>query len=148
MSLEVIEELCIRRLTSAKNPLMSLDSLYRRVMEDLEPELRLGEAEFRDFVANHEQMALVEGMTGLPSAEVEEWAEAGMANGPRVILKSRIPSPTQLRDMMIGQLDTMLEALGKALQEAESQGDQNAHDSVLELLARTQQMRQKIGEVL
>jgi hypothetical protein len=148
MSLEIIEENCLRYLASAKNPLVGFNSLYNRVMDGLDEESRMGELDFRDFVRNHDQMASVEGLSGMPPDEAQEWASVGALGGPRVILKTRIPSPGQLRDMMVEQLDGMLDALRKALQDAEDRSDESSYDMVLDLLSRTEQLRNKLEEAL
>jgi len=72
----------------------------------------------------------------------------GFVTGPRVILKTRVPMPAQLVQMIGEQMTRMTDALYRALADATQSGDGEAQAQVSEILTRAEQLQMKIEEGL
>lgn len=121
MNLEEIETQCLNYLRQSKKPIVSLNALHAHCSR-LPGCENIDRGFLMDFIRNHGEVLLFEGAR--PDDELSrEWlAEAGIDLGPRVMLKSRIPSPAELAAMMSEQLTVMQESLAKARDLAIEQG--------------------------
>lgn len=144
MNLEDIEQKCFNFLQQSSNPLVPLTTLLRHLWQD-EACGELSEPELLSFLRNHELFRVVELEETDPTL-IEDMTEAGIPLGPRVVLKSRIPAKAELSEMIQEQLAAMMQALGKALQEARQQGDEAAQAQIEEVLERTQNLFTEIAK--
>jgi hypothetical protein len=147
MSLESIEERSIHFLGQAQNPLVPVDTLLRHLWQE-EEFAGLTRVDLVSFLGKHELVMIIDPELEGDPHEAAELREAGVATGPRVILKTRMPSKAEMSDQIKGQLTTMTDALAKALEEAEEAGDADACVKIKEILERAEQLRDELGKVL
>jgi len=147
MNLEKIEERCLSYLRQASNPLVPARTLLEFCQRDPE----CGKLEFKglvDFLRPHELIQVVDGPNDDESVDVETFEAAGIIMGPRVILKSRIPTRDQMTDMLSSQVQNMTSVLVEALELAKQKGDA-AHIAELEAaLEKSEVIRQKMNSLL
>lgn len=147
MNLEKTEERCLNYLRQASNPLVPVQTLVEFCRRD--PECgKLELKELVDFLRPHELVHVVDGPKDDEEVDVEIFEEAGIIMGPRVILKSRIPSRDQMADMLSSQVQNMTSVLVEALELAKKKGDA-AHIAELEAaLIKSEELRGKMNSLL
>jgi hypothetical protein len=147
MNLERMEEKCIEYLEQTSNPIVPLDNLLRFLWRDDEF-TEVTRAELLSFLRKHELVDVVDADADEDTERAAEYADAGIAPGPRVILKSRMPSKAEMSELINAQLGTMTDALRKAFQEAARQGDNEACTKIRDVLERTEALREQLAKVL
>lgn len=134
--LEDVETECLRYLGKVSNPAVELDVLMAH-LDDALGDVSLSRSEVEDFLEHHERIRVI-------SAPGADERGGGPLRGPLVILADRIPERRELWTAMIRQLDTMWEALQRALGEARTAGDMNRVNEISDALARVERMREGV----
>lgn len=140
--MEEIESLCLEFLKHAANPLTPIETLYQVCEEKGQTGMTLND--LVTFLRNHSAVLVVDGPGSQAPVRVEEFAEAGIIMGPRAILKSRIPSKSEMREMMVQQLEHMQEQLLHALKRAEAKQDRKAEKEIEIALQRAKLLEKRI----
>ena len=143
MNLDRMEEKLLNYLGQVSNPLVRLDVLYDHLRQD-EQFKELSREDLLDFLNPHDQVNVIQSL-GDPKIS-QELEEAGFNSGPCVILRTRIPTGDRLGTMMVEQLTTVHEALGKALIEARERGDASTESEIRKALERSSDLRRRLTE--
>ena len=122
MYLERVEELCLRYLGQAVNPLVPVAKLHAYLVRE-DAENAPSPAALLDFLRRHADIIVLDGPGDDAPVTEAGFAEAGFMMGPRAMIKTRVPSREQMRAMMIEQVDEMREKLRDALEDAWKHGD-------------------------
>lgn len=77
----------------------------------------------------------------------EEMESMGLYQGPRIMLKSRIPSRKEVISLLMRKVDQTFEALKKAWDARPSDND-SMEDQLLEALAKAQRLQRELRTVL
>jgi len=121
VSLERAEELCLKCLAQAKNPIVPVDTLLAHCQED--PDCAaLTRGQLVGFIQKHGDMTLLEGMDMGDPVPSDWFAAAGLDMGQRAILKARVPSRDDLRLHIAAQLEAMETTLEDAKGKTEDPG--------------------------
>ena len=143
MNLDTMEEKLLNYLRQVSSPLVQIDVLYEHLVQDKQFE-QLSRSDLLDFLNPHDQVNVIQSPgDSKTSLELEE---AGFSTGPCVILRTRIPTGDQLGTMMVEQLKTVHEALGKALLEARERGDAATESEIRKALERSSDLRRRLTE--
>ncbi len=137
MSLEHVEEYCVKFLEQTESPIVPVVTLLRYLQQQVEFN-QLTERDLVDFLRDHELFTLLE--LGDEEQDAEREA-AGIPTGPRVILKTRIPTKAEFGVLIDKQLEKMADALEKALDAAEDEGREDAAVKLRETLDRAEKLR-------
>ena len=132
MILEAVEQRCLNYLKQVKNPLAPMHAVLHYVREHADC-AEVTEQELIGFLSKHELFHVI---APEPPEEV------------RVILVTRIPSKAEIRTAMNDQCSNMIDALEKALREAEACGDEATQARVAEMLERARTLADKMKDVL
>ena len=146
MNLEEVETRCLNYLRQVQKPVVSLRVLLEHCQrtpgcEDLEYKALL------QFLRKHGEIHLVEGPGTDEAVGTEMLAGAGLDMGPRVLLAARMPSTSDLSQIMAGQLAVMTESLEVALAEASRQGDAEKEAQLRAALTRAENLRRKTRQL-
>lgn len=142
MNLELVEERCLKYLEQVASPMVPLRTLLAHLWQD-ENCADVTEAEILPFLRKHELVHVIESDDTDPE-QAQAMAEAGMSQGPYVILRTRIPTKAEMAGLMQEQLDTMKAALERAMEEAVEAGDNDTQKKIQELLEKSQEFRDKL----
>lgn len=146
MNLERVEELCLRHLAQATNPLVPLEKLLAACQRD--PDLAgLTLRALLDFLRPHAEIEVVDGMQRDEAGMPDLLAAAGIQMGPRAILKKRMPTANQLKEMLAMQVANMVEALDTARELAVSAGDWERIEEIDEALARAKTLSSRVNKM-
>ncbi len=139
MNLEQVEACCLKRLAQADNPLMPV----RQLLEACRAagHVQLEEQELLDFLRAHQDMDVMEGPAQDEEVTADGFAQAGFDMGPRVILKSRIPSQHEMVAMLQAQVAQMRAMLEKAIAAGLDV------EPLAEALARAQGLEEQVGRL-
>lgn len=121
--------ICIGFLRRSTNPLVPLDTLHGVCAEN---NLDLTKEALLSFLRNHSDVLVVEGPDESMPVSSMDFNDAGINMGPRIILKERVPSREEMKDMLHQQLEYMRLHLRYALEKARANDD---HDAVKEIEA-------------
>ena len=143
MNLDRMEEKLLNYLRQVSNPLVRIDVLYDHLRQDKQFK-ELSREDLLDFLNPHDQVKVIQSL-GDPQTSLE-LEEAGFSTGPCVILRTRVPTGDQLGTMMVEQLKTVHEALGKALLEARECGDTSTESEIRKALERSSDLRRRLTE--
>lgn len=147
MNLEALEQACLKYLQQTKNPLVPVRTLLNHVQ--LKPQCReVSEPELLAFLRKHELFKVVDAPSERDPEEEAELESLGLVTGPRVILVTRVPTPTEIAAIITEQMSSMTDALYRALAEATETGDVEACNQINEVLQRAAQLQKKIGDIL
>ncbi len=145
MNLEDLEQKVLSYLKQVANPLVRIETLLARLQRD-EGFAGTSEAELLDFLKHHELFKVIDQSALVPPGEMAQGFEgAGLVSGPCVILDTRVPTPSQVAELMEDQLAKMKEALTVALTQAREKGDTATTDKLLEVLARADKIHKGLG---
>ncbi|HDP35913.1 MAG TPA: hypothetical protein ENN29_12485 [Candidatus Hydrogenedentes bacterium] len=123
-----VEEICLDILRRAENPLTPVSLIYRKCVEK-EGAAALTEEALLQFLRGHGDIVVVEGVADGAPVEEKAFNEAGIMMGPRAILKSRVPTPDELKKMFRMQLEIMRDNLAQALKLAkEAENGKAVHE--------------------
>jgi len=143
MNLERVEELCLRYLGQAVNPLVPVSKLHAYLVRE-DGENAPAMAALLDFLRHHAEIVVLEGLGGEDPVGIQEFAAAGFMMGPRAMVKTRIPSRAQLIGMMLSQVEEMRGNLNSALEEAKRTKNEELTRQVEEVIQRSEEIREKI----
>ena len=130
MNLEEIERKCVMYLRNVRDPLAPVASLLERLQKD-ETCAAITEHELLGFLRGHELFRVIDGPDESETT---------------VILHERIPSQSEIRSLISQQLETITDALSKAMEETNLHGDPAARDKVCQVLERAQALQRKAEE--
>ena len=99
MNLEQMEQQCINYLSQVSNPLVPVDNLLRHLWQE-EEFAGLTRQDLLSYLRKHEMVTVVDPERDEDPERVRDLSEAGLASGPRVILKSRTPTKAEMSDLM------------------------------------------------
>lgn len=141
MSLEALEELCLDFLKNSANPLVPVTHLYAHCMEASNFAYSLTPQDLLDFLRKHSELQVIEAEEEA-GVEVEEdqFLEAGILMGTRVILKTRLPDTQDLKASFKLQLLEMKKQLEQMLLRAQGRNKPEEVESIKENLARNQSL--------
>lgn len=145
MNLEVIEQRCFLLLSSTENPLVPFETLMAHLRQD--PECAsIGPDELVEFFKDHALFNVVEPLTAsLAGSEADMLVGADATLSRRVILKTRIPTPSDLAKQMDEELDALAEALGRAMEEFKRRHSDRDIERTRTLLERVETLREKVA---
>jgi len=146
VNLEAVETECVRYLRQVANPIVPLHTLLRHLWQEDQFEA-VTEPDLLGFLREHELFYVYECTADEPD-QYKRLEEAGILTGPRVILKDRMPTQTQMTLMMQAELDSMTTALNNALETAEQAGNAEASKRIREILARAEKLREDSRKLL
>jgi hypothetical protein len=146
MNLELIEHKCVLYLKHAANPLVPFATLLRFLHNDDECG-EVPENDLLEFLRTHAAFKVIDAQRHDPE-EIEDLAEAGIDTGPRVILKTRIPTQAEIKDNIAQHMGTMTNALHRALAEATEAGDTEACKRIGEIIERAEKLQEKLDDML
>ncbi len=147
MNLEHLEELCTKYLEQTANPLVPLDTLFQYLQRDATC-ADISRNELLAFLNKHEMFHIIETMPQTDSGTAEQLNDIGIQPGPRVILRTRIPTPAELTGLIERQLNAMSDALNKAYEEAEQEGNEEAVERTREMLDRLEHLHEAFKKIL
>lgn len=112
-SMEALELQCMTYLGDAKTPIVPVAALleFCRRSESL---AHVSMDTLLGFLRGHADIEVLEGPTPEEQLSADLLGQAGVAMGPRAVLKRRIPTKRELHAHMAVQLQAMREALAKA----------------------------------
>lgn len=147
MNLEDIERKCLAYLEQSQNPIVPFDALLRFLRRN-EEHRAITEKELLDFLRPHELFHVIEPLAVGDEDMNRELAEAGLAMRPTVMLFSRVPTPRQIKESMLANIDQLTQALEAALEEARASRDRDRARHVREIIRRTTMLRQRLEDAL
>ncbi len=145
MNLEAVEQTCLSYLKQTERPLVPLDNLLTHLHRN--PECAdVGKGELLAFLRRHELFEVVEpvGLAADPEGE-KAMAEAGLPVGPQVVLCTRVPSSREFAQMMHDQMMALIEALSRAVDEAQAEGQIEQVQKAGKLLDRAKMLRDRMA---
>lgn len=120
--LEDVEALALTYLRRSKEPVVSVQALYQFCCRELR-NMPLREADFLEFLRNHGEVTVVDGLGSDSPLQKDIFDAAGVELGPRAIVRERTPNRVEMVQMMAGQLRDMLDALEKVRAKAVKEDD-------------------------
>jgi hypothetical protein len=146
MNLERVEELCLRYLGQAVNPLVPVAKLHAYlVREDAEQAPSM--PRLLDFLRHHAEIIVLDGPGEEDPVGADGFAAAGLMMGPRAMVKTRVPSRAQMLAMMFEQIDEMREKLDAALESARQSKDAEFLEQVEDAIRRSEELREKVRRI-
>ncbi len=146
MNLEWIETKCVNYLKQTQNPIVPISILLNHLRQDASCGA-LTEHDLLEFLRPHESFKVID-PPEREEEELEDLESLGIPTGPRVILTTRVPTRDEISGMLGQQMQTMTDALYRALAEATEAGDTEACKQINEILQRAEQLQQKIEDAL
>jgi hypothetical protein len=143
MNLERVEELCLRYLGQAVNPLVPVEKLHAYIVRE-DAEQAPSMPRLLDFLRHHAEIIVLDGPGGEDPVDAAQFAAAGFMMGPRAMVKTRVPSRAQMFAMMCEQIDEMREKLDTALESARDAKDAQFIAQVEGAIRRSEALRAKI----
>jgi hypothetical protein len=143
MNLERVEELCLRYLGQAVNPLVPVAKLHAYLVRE-DAEQAPSVPRLLDFLRHHAEIVVLEGPGEEDPVGADGFAAAGFMMGPRAMAKTRVPSREQMLAMMYEQIDEMREKLDTALEDARQAKDTQFIAQVEGAIGRSEELRTKI----
>jgi len=145
MGLEKIEEVCLSFLRRTTSPLVPLDTLRAACEKE---NLGITMDELTGFLRHHSEVIVVDGADETAPVSHDDFSEAGINMGPRAILKARVPSRSEMTEMMQQQLDHMRFHLQDALKKAREHQDDEAVEEIEAALEKNRQLEAKMMRYL
>jgi len=141
--LEDVEMLCLTYLRRSKDPVVSVKALYEHCNREL-ASMPLREVDFMDFLRNHAEVLVMDGLAADSPLQRDLFDVAGMDLGARAIVRERVPTKTEMVQMMGGQLRDMLKAL-ETVRERAVRDDDAARIAAIDAAAtRARQLQETI----
>lgn len=146
MNFEEIEIAAFAYLKQTDNPLVRISILHTNVSSKSKDH-SLSLQEFTDFLTEHSEIKVMDPLAMTQDAKTTQGFEsAGFTTSPCAILASRVPSAQDLSAAMLDQLESMTNALSRALEESRSTGDTAKAHQIYETLERSSKLKEKIIE--
>lgn len=146
MHLERIETLCLDFLRHASNPLTPVETLYEHCIGEGDVNMSLTLDSLLDFLRSHNEIIVVEGDANDLPVNAQAMETAGINLEPRAILKTRMPSRQELRDMFQQQLEQMRFHLREALLAAKINKDDKTMHELEKALERMNALEEKMND--
>ena len=144
MTIEEVEQASIAYLNQTSNPLVRVGVLHTHVTSRSKDD-SLTIHEFTEFLNQHSDIRILDPLSTAQDEETaKQFETAGFTTVPCAILTSRVPSPKNLAATMLEQLESMTDALSRALEEARETGDSTRGDQIYKTLERISAMKQKV----
>lgn len=147
MRIERVEEICLDLLRVSENPLMPVNTLFQKCDEQERISGALTESAFLDFLRNHADIVVVEGVGEDEPVPREEFDTAGLVMGPRAILKSRMPTQSEIKVIFQQQLEQMRTNLLQALKLAKESKDAKAIQEIEAALENADSLRERFSDL-
>ncbi len=147
MRLERVEELCLEFLRHTLNPLAPVALLYEKCVADPQVGDTLTQEALLQFLRDHADVMVVDGLKEDDPMLCLAVASQAIETGPRAILKTRIPTRTEMADIMRQQIDDMRQQLRAALEKATRHNDLQTIAEIKELLARTDMLEEYVEKL-
>lgn len=145
MNLEDIEQKVLGYLEQSSNPMIRVDVLLSRLRQR-EEFAQLDRTDLLEFLAHHDLFRVFDPLNASEDDAGEaEGSEGAIAPTPYVILRSRVPTPTEMTVQISGELGKMSEALDIAFHEALNRGDTAKANEIKDALARTEDLRKRVS---
>ena len=141
MGLEKIEEVCLSFLRNTTNPMVSVEVLCNACEKE---NLAISGEELVGFLRHHAEVIVVDGIDDTELVSKDDFSGAGIDMGPRVILKSRIPTRQEMTEIMQQQLDHMRLHLQDALKQAQAHRDSEAVEEIEAALEKNRRLEERI----
>jgi hypothetical protein len=146
MNLERVEEMCLRHLEQSKNPLVLVDKLLEVCQRD--DNLKgLNKRTLLEFLRAHGDIDVVDGMERTETGMPDLLAAAGIQMTERAILKRRMPTPDQLKELLLMQIGAMTDALTAARELAEEEKDVERMNQIDEALERARTLGIRVNKM-
>jgi len=123
MSIERVAEVCLDILRQHETPLVPVGYLFQQCVNEASVGNALTEESLLEFLRGHAEVMVVEGIAEDAPVPRDEFDAAGFVMGPRAMLKSRMPTRKEMKDMFHKQLVVMRDNLMQALQNAKENND-------------------------
>ena len=147
MNMERAEELCLNYLRQSKNPLVPVGVLAEYcTREGGEDGISVGE--LLPFLRRHGEVQVMEGPAKDEVIGPELFTAAGLDMGPRAILNTRIPAPSDMGAMLSAQAKAMTDVLRPAIAVAEKENAHERAEALRSALAKAEAMRARIAAAL
>ena len=144
-NLEPIEQRCLNYLKQASNPLVPLSTLVNHLKQHEDTAL-VDKAELLAFLRKHELFKFYDPILPEQPPEVaHELAATGIPTEPRVILDTRVPTHAQILSMMYDQVESLYNALSRALEEARNLNQHEKARKIVDALERADKLKQKLA---
>jgi len=143
MNLEAIEEKVLNHLKQTTNPLVKVDLLHERVLQEIDQE-NISLKDFVDFLENHELFRLIQPLPITDPSMNALFESSGFINTPCVMLDTRAPTSTQTATLMLEQLEHLLKALERAMQDATKNGEPARMNQILDAQTRIHALKRKV----
>ena len=148
MNLEHLEEQILDYLGQTTNPLVTVSTLCAHLQEN-EEFRALGEKGVIEFLDGHERFRVLDApMSPEATALAKTIGQRPLPRGPYAILDERVPTMDQVSAMMATQLETLKEALAKALGQARERDDRDTADQLLGALSRAEKIQPGLGNAV
>ena len=144
MNLEDVEQKSLNYLKQVSNPIVPVRTLWNHIRQE-EKMAILTENDLLDFLRKHDLVRIIE--TPFNTND-EKLSEQNFIPGPRVILRTRIPTQTEMNKLIEEQMDRLIQSLTRAKEEAENIKDNAMFDKMQEVLSRAETLRGKMGMLL
>ncbi len=146
MQIERVEELCLRLLSECENPLMSVRALYEQCVATDGVGEALTEDALLQFLRGHADIMVVEGVDTDAPVDAAAFDMAGIVMGPRAILKNRVPTRDEMKEMFGMQIAAMRENLLNALERAKKNNNDVAIREIEAALEHTDTINERLQE--
>ncbi len=147
MRLERMEEICLEFLRQTLNPLTPVKTLYEKCVEQSGGNPMPSYEVLERFLREHRDLMVIDGPGVDSPVSPESLRQVGVEPGAHAILKSRMPSRDEMKDMLRMQLEEMRTHLLDALKGAREHHDQDAMEKIEDALARNESIRERIEEL-
>ena len=145
MNLERLEELCLRQLRQAKNPLVSVSQLLEYCRRD-EACTEASEEELLSFLRAHSEVRVIEG--GAAGVEADVLAGLDLDVGTKAILSERVPTQDDLSQMMGAEMSRITDALQQLAGAMEDEDGGDARVAQLkEMMSRAETLKTRIQKL-
>lgn len=147
MSIERVETICREFLLQSETPLVSVSQLYQHCIAEESVRDVLTEEALLNFLRGHADVVVVEGVEEDAPVTRNEFDRAGLVMGPRAILKSRMPTRDEMKNMFQMQLEVMRDTLMQALKHAKESQDASRIAEIEQALENTDSIGDRLGDL-
>jgi hypothetical protein len=147
MSIERVETICREFLLQSETPLVSVSQLYQHCIAEEAVRDVLTEEALLNFLRGHADVVVVEGVEEDAPVARNEFDRVGLVMGPRAILKSRMPTRDEMKNMFQMQLEVMRDALMQVLKHAKESQDASRIAEIEQALENTDSIGERLGDL-
>ncbi|MCK5863147.1 MAG: hypothetical protein KAH38_11720 [Candidatus Hydrogenedentes bacterium] len=146
MSIERVEEVCLKALRQAVNPLMPVSMLFQKCEEEKVSGV-LTEDLLLEFLREHADIVVVDGINDTDPVDCGKFDPAGVMMGFRAILKKRMPTHDEMKDMFQMQLEQMRSNLLQAMETAKENKDTRAIKEIEAAIENTSSLGERLSDL-